>query len=161
MRGNLLTTVAGVGSEFLTQPIVDAISDNVIFPLMEKAFVRELPTSAELRQKMELERQNPQQVISAKDEILDALPQTSPEASVMPLDSIDDVYVLHEGSTPLEAVMEGLEESHSPSPEDDERNRKYLIRCAALGDNPSKEEMDAVVAYGLEQHRLNYSHLYK
>ena len=59
MRGNLLTTVAGVGSEFLTQPIVDAISDNVIFPLMEKAFGRELPTSAELREKMELEQQNP------------------------------------------------------------------------------------------------------
>ena len=162
MRGNLLTTVAGVGSEFLTQPIVDAISDNVIFPLMEKAFGRELPTSAELRQKMELEQQNPQQVVSAKDEVLDALPQTSPEASVMPLNPIDDVDVSIEDSTPLEAIVEeaSLPQSHSLSPEDDERNREYLILRAALGDNPTQEEMRAVVEYGLQQHRINLSHLY-
>ena len=127
---------------------------------MEKALARELPTSAEIRQRRELERQNPQQVGSTKDAKVDALPEVSLEASVMPLDSIDDVYVLHEGSTPLEAVMEGLEESHSPSPEDDERNREYLIRCAALGDNPTQKEIRAVVAQGLEQHRINFPHLY-
>lgn len=65
-----------------------------------------------------------------------------------------------EDSTPLEAIAEGAEESHSPSPKDDERNREYIIRRAALGDNPSQEEMDAVVAYGLEQHRLNFPNLY-
>ena len=57
--------------------------------------------------------------------------------------------------------MEAAEESHSPSPEDDERNREYLIRRAALGDNPTKEEMRAVVAYGLEQHRANFPSLYQ
>ena len=41
--------------------------------------------------------------------------------------------------------MEGVEETHSPSPQDDERNREYLILRAALGNNPTKEEMDAVV----------------
>ena len=56
--------------------------------------------------------------------------------------------------------MEGVEESHSLSPEDDERNREYLIRRAALGDNPTQEEIDAVVAYGLEQHKINFPHLY-
>ena len=56
--------------------------------------------------------------------------------------------------------MEEVEESHSPSPENDERNSDYLIRRAALGDNPTQEEMDAVVAYGLEQHRINFPHLY-
>ena len=60
-----------------------------------------------------------------------------------------------------EAIMEGVEETHSPSPEDDERNREYLIRRAALGDNPTQEEMDAVVAYGLEQHRINFPHFYQ
>ena len=65
-----------------------------------------------------------------------------------------------EESTPLEAIVEGVEETHSPSPQDDERNREYLIRRAALGDNPTQEEMDAVVAYGLEQHRINFPHLY-
>ena len=57
-------------------------------------------------------------------------------------------------------IEEGVKETHSPSPQDDERNREYLIRRAALGDNPTQEEMDAVVAYGLEQHRLNFPHLY-
>ena len=46
-------------------------------------------------------------------------------------------------STPLQAIVKGVEESHSPSLEDDERNREYLLRRAALGDNPTKEEMDA------------------
>ena len=59
-----------------------------------------------------------------------------------------------EDSTPLETIVEGVEETHSPSPADDERNREYLIRRAALGDNPSQEEMRAVVAYGLQQHSL-------
>ena len=127
---------------------------------MEKALARELPTSAEIRQRRELERQNPQQVDSTKDAKVDALPEVSLEAFVMPLDSIDDVYVSNEDSTPLEAVMEGVEESHSPSPEDDERNREYLIRRAALGDNPTQAEMDAVVTYGLEQHRINLPYLY-
>ena len=43
--------------------------------------------------------------------------------------------------------MEGVEETHSPSPQDDKRNREYLIRRAALGDNPTQEEMRAVVGY--------------
>ena len=78
----------------------------------------------------------------------------------MPLNPIDDVYVSNEDSMPLEAVVEGVEESPSPSPEDDERNREYLIRRAALGDNPTQEEMRALVAYGLEHHRINFPHLY-
>ena len=65
-----------------------------------------------------------------------------------------------EDSTPLEAIVEGVKEAHSPFPEDDERNREYLIRRAALGDNPTQEEMREVVAYGLEQHRINFPHLY-
>ena len=65
-------------------------------------------------------------------------------------------------STQLEAIVEEapMLQPHSPSPEDDERNREYLIRRAALGDNPTQEEMDAVLAYGLEQHRMNFQHLY-
>ena len=127
---------------------------------MEKALGRELPASAQIRQRQELERQNQQQVRTTKDAVVDALPQTSPESSVMPLNLIDDVDVPIEDSTPLEAIVEGVEETHSPSPEDDERNREYLIRRAALGDNPSQEEMDAVVAYGLEQHRINFPYLH-
>ena len=44
-----------------------------------------------------------------------------------------------EDATPLEAIVEEapMLQPHSPSPEDDERNREYLIRRAALGDNPT------------------------
>ena len=123
---------------------------------MEKVIGRELPTSAELRRI----QQQSEQVPDAKNAEADALPQASLEAPVITLNPIDDVFVPIEDSTPLEAIVEGVEESHSPSPQDDERNRKYLIRRAALGTNPTQEEMDAVVAYGLEQHRLNFPHLY-
>ena len=59
---------------------------------MEKALGRELPTSAEIRQRQELERQNPQQVDSTKDaETIDALPQASPETPVTPLNPIDNM----------------------------------------------------------------------
>ena len=159
-RANLVTAVAGVASQLLVEPLSDAISDNIIFPLMEKALGTELPTSAEIRQRQELEQQNPRQVGITKDAVVDPLPQTSPEASVSPLNPIDDVDVPIENSTPLEAIVEGVEESHSPSPEHDERNREYLIRRAALGENPTQEEMRAVVAYGLQQHRINFPNLY-
>ena len=57
--------------------------------------------------------------------------------------------------------MEEVKKSHTSSPADDERNREYLIRRAALGDNPTQEEMNAVVAFGLAQHKLNFPHLYR
>jgi hypothetical protein len=38
---------------------------------------------------------------------------------------------------------------------------EYQIRRAALGSNPTKEEIAAVLAYGLEQHRSNFPHLYE
>ena len=81
-RANLVTAVAGVASQLLVEPLSDAISDNIIFPLMEKALGTELPTSAEIRQRQELEQQNPRQVGITKDAVVDPLPQTSPEASV-------------------------------------------------------------------------------
>ena len=86
-----MVAVAGVASQMLVEPLSDVISDNIIFPLMEKALGRELPTSAEIRQRQESEQQTPQQVRTTKDAVVDALPQTSPESSVMPLNPIDDV----------------------------------------------------------------------
>jgi hypothetical protein len=53
-----------------------------------------------------------------------------------------------------------VEVEKQTQPQFDERNREYQIRRAALGENPTKEQMDAVVAYGLEQHRINFPHLY-
>ena len=157
MRANLATAVAGVASQMLVEPLSDAISDNIIFPLMEKVFGRDIPSAAEIRR---LQQQGVQ-IPNVKDAEVVTLPQTSLEASVLPLNPADDAVQTFEDSTPLEAVVEGVEESHSPSPQDDERNREYLIRRAALGDNPTQEEMRAVVAYGLEQHRNNFPHLYQ
>ena len=110
----------------------------------------------------ELERQNQQQVGSTKDTLIDALPQTSRESSAMPLNPIDYVGVPIRDSKPLETIVEEvpLPQPHSPFPENDERNREYLIFRAALGDNPTQAEMDAVVSYGLEQHRINFPELY-
>ena len=123
---------------------------------MEKALGRDIPSAAEIRR---LQQQS-EEIPDSKDAEVDVLPQTSLEAPEMHSNPIEDVYVLSEDSTPLEAVVEGVEETHSPSPQDDERNREYLIRRAALGDNPTQEQMDAVVAYGLEQHRINFPNLY-
>ena len=52
-----------------------------------------------------------------------------------------------EDSTPFEAILEEalMLKSQSLSSEDDERNREYLIRRAALGEKPPQEEMRAVV----------------
>ena len=50
--------------------------------------------------------------------------------------------------------------AHSQASRADTRNREYKIRRAALGDNPTKEEVDAVVSYGLAQHRKNFPKLY-
>ena len=84
-RANFVNAVAGVASQMLVEPLSDAISDNIIFPLMEKALGRELPTTSEIRQRQELEQRTQQQVRTVKDAVVDALPQTSPESSVMPL----------------------------------------------------------------------------
>ena len=160
-RANLVTAVAGVASQMLVEPLSDVISDNIIFPLMEKALGRELPTSAEIRQRQELERQNPQQVRTTKDAVVDVPSQPPAEASVPPLRATVDALQVIEDSVPSQVIVEAVKGSHSSSPEKDKRNREYLIRRAALGDNPTKEEMRAVVAYGLEQHRINFTHLYQ
>ena len=76
-RANLVTAVAGVASQLLVEPLSDVISDKIVFPLMEKALGRDIPTSAEIRQRRELERQNPQQVGSTQGAEVDALPEAS------------------------------------------------------------------------------------
>ena len=50
--------------------------------------------------------------------------------------------------------------TYSQSSNEVDRNREYEIRRVALGDNPTQEEMDAVLAYGLEQYRINFPNLY-
>ena len=156
-RANLVTAVAGVAGQILVVPLSDAISDNIIFPLMEKALGREIPSAAEMRRR----QQQGVQVRSLKDAAIEKPSQALLEALVPPLNATDKAVQTIQDSAPLHTIVEGVEESHSPSPQDDERNREYLIRRAALGENPTQEEMRAVVEYGLEQHRINFPHLYQ
>ena len=85
-RANLVTAVAGVASQMLVEPLSDAISDNIIFPLMEKALGRDIPSAAEIRRRL----QQGVQVPTVKDAVVDSLPQTSLEASVSPLNPSDE-----------------------------------------------------------------------
>ena len=102
VRANLVEAVAGVASQILVEPLSDAISDNIIFPLMEKALGRDIPSAAEKRRR----QKQGVQVPSAKDAEADALPEVSLEASVMPLNPIDDDDAPIKDSTPFEAIAE-------------------------------------------------------
>ena len=55
---------------------------------------------------------------------------------------------------PLRAALHGVSGGRATI------DQRRLLRRAALGDNPTQEEMDAVVAYGLEQHRINFPEFY-
>ena len=50
---------------------------------------------------------------------------------------------------------------HSQSSDEVDRNHEYKIRRAALGDNPTQEEIVAVVSYWLKHYRIDFPHLYK
>ena len=89
------------------------------------------------------------------------------EEAAMPIgvDEAPDAPILP--PPPSEAITEVAEQrprhiprAHSQVSKADTRKREYKIRRAALGDNPTKEEVDAVIAYGLEQHRKNFPLLY-
>ena len=55
--------------------------------------------------------------------------------------------------TPEQTVM-------PTEPQFDERNREYQIRRAALGENPTKDEMDAVRDFGLSIHAITHPELH-
>ena len=74
----------------LVEPLSDVISDNIIFPLMEKALGRDIPTAAEIRERQKLELQNKEQVRSTKDAAVDAHHQALVVVSVPLLNPVDD-----------------------------------------------------------------------
>ena len=161
-RANLVTAVAGVASQLLVEPLSDVISDNIIFPLIEKALGRDIPSAAEIRRFQQEAKQPPEQVRSSRYAAVAEPSQALVEDPVPSLNAIDDAEQAIEDSAPLREIVEEapMLQTHSPAPQDDERNREYLIRRAVLGDNPTQDEMDAVVACRLEQHRINFPHLY-
>ena len=115
-----------------------------------------LPSAAEIRRLQQQAKQPPEQVRSSRDAAGEEPSHALAEAPVPSLNAIDDAEQAIEDSAPLRAIVEEapMLQPHSPAPQDDERNREYLIRRAALGDNPTQDEMRAVVEYGLQQHRI-------
>ena len=162
MRGNLVTAVAGVAGQMLVQPLADVISDNVINPLMDAALNRDIPKMDEIRRLEALQIQNNEEV-AANDARNAAMRQQRLEDARAPFKEgeVPDAPILppmaSEGITQQARAIPII---HSQSSNEVDRNREYKIRRAALGENPTQEEMDAVVEYGLEQHQINYPHLY-
>ena len=166
MRGNLLTAVAGVAAELLVEPVADVISDYVIHPMIGAALGKDIPKVEELRRLNELRIQNEEEV-KAMDAENERIYQQHLEEAAMPIEEGEapDASILP--PPPSQAVLEMSEplprhipRAHSQSPKQVDPNREYKIRRAALGDNPTREEVDAVVAYGLDQHRKSFPHLY-
>ncbi len=177
MRGNLLTAVAGVAAELLVEPVADVISDYVIHPMIGAVLGKGIPSAEELRRietmKKEIELKDAENerlyqqkleesqlpIIEGEAPLPPVLPEPASYASTVapspyPHRSNGEVNL---GSS--QSHLGGASKTHSRS--QDDPNREYKIRRAALGDNPTKEEMDAVVAYGLEQHRKNFPKIYK
>ena len=166
IRGSLLTAVAGVAAELLVESVADVISDYVIHPVIGAVLGEDIPTADELRRLNELRIQNEEEV-KAMDAENERIYQQRLEEAAMPIEEGEalDVPILPPPSS--EAVTEvalqmprHIPRAHSQSLKKVDPNREYKIKRAALGDNPSKEEIDTVVAYGLEQHRINFPHLY-
>jgi hypothetical protein len=159
MRGNLLTAVVGVATDMLVQPIGDAVFDNVLSPLTEALTGAPAMTMEEIRRQEELRITNEQEValMDAENERIyqqrledAAAPIREGEAPDAPILPPMPSETLVDDS---QSVARHIPKAHSQSSSEDSRNREYLIRRAALGDNPTQEEMDAVRDYGLEQHR--------
>ena len=165
-RGNLLTAVAGVAAELLVEPVADVISDNVIHPLIRAVFSKDISKLDEIRRR-EAQQIKDNEEVAANDAHNEALRQQRLEEAAMPIEEGESPDAPILPPPPSQAIKEIAQQmprhiprAHSQASRADTRNREYKIRRAALGDNPTKEEVDAVVAYGLQQHRKNFPHLY-
>ena len=177
-RASIITGVAGIAADMLVQPVADVISNYAINPLIGAVLGKDIPPVEELRhiqtmkKEIELrdaenERLYQQKLNEAQLPIIEGeapLPPALPEPASYASRAAPSPYPhrsngeVHLGSS--QSHLGGASKAHSQASNSDTRNREYKIRRAALGENPSKEEMDAVVAYGLEQHRKNFPSLY-
>ena len=130
---------------------------------MGAALDRDIPKMDEIRRLEALQIQNNEEV-AANDERNTAMRQQRLEDAREPLkegEALDTPILPPMASEVITQQAQVIPTIHSQSSNEVVSNREYNIRRAALGDNPTQEEMDAVVAYGLEQHRLNFPNLYK
>ena len=177
MRGNLLTAVAGVAAELLVEPVADVISDYVINPMIGAVLGKDIPPAKELRRiqimkkEIELKDAKNERLYQQKSDEAQ-LPITEEEAPQPPVLPEAASYASRAALKPYpqrsnneaklgasQSHFKGVSKTHSRS--QDDPNCEYKIRGDALGNNPTKEEIDAVIAYGLAQHRENFTHLYE
>ena len=128
---------------------------------MGAALDRDIPKMDEIRRLEALQIQNNEEV-AANDARNAAMRQQRLEDTRAPLkEGEEDAPILPPmASEVIPQQVRAIPITHSQSSSEVDRNREYKIKRAALGDNPTQGEMDAVVAYGLEQHRINFPHLY-
>jgi len=81
----------------LVKLLSDAISVNIILPLMEKVLGRDIPSDAEMRRR----QQQVEQVRSSKGSAAEEASQTTAEASVPPLNATDVAVQAIEDLVPL------------------------------------------------------------
>ena len=178
MRGNLFTGLAGVAAELLVEPAADVISNYLINPVIGTVLGKDIPSAEELRRiqtmKKEIELRDAENERLYQQKLNEAqLPIIEGEAPLPPALPEPASYASRAAPSPYphrsnsevnlgssQSHLGGASKAHSQASDSETRNREYKIRRAALGDNPTKEEMDAVVAYGLAQHRKNFPHLY-
>ena len=144
-----------------TQAVGDWIWDKTLGWVLNETFGTNTKI-ADARRNVELNEQYEQQ-LAEQDAENERIYQQRLEDAAAPIGEGEapDAPTLPPLSTSetLVGAAQQVPKTHSQSSEPDP-NREYKIRRAALGANPSKEDMDAVVAYGLEQHRINFPHLY-
>ena len=145
-----------------TQAVGDWIWDNTLGWVLNETFGTNTKI-ADARRNVELSEQYEQQ-LAEQDAENERIYQQRLEDAAAPI---------REGKAPVAPTLPPLSPSetlvddsqhvskaHSQSSSEDSRNREYLIRRAALGDNPTQKAMDAVRDYGLQQHKTIYPYLY-
>jgi hypothetical protein len=175
-RASIITGVAGIAADMLVQPVGDVISDYLINPVIGAVLGKDIPSAEELRRietmKKEIELRDAENERLYQQKLEEAqLPIIEGEAPLPPALPEPALYASTAAPSPYphrsngevnlgssQSHLGGASKAHSRSEVDP--NREYKIKRAALKDNPSKEEMDAVVAYGLEQHKKNFPNLY-
>ena len=171
-RGSVLTTAVGVVTEAIpqmfpeqTQAVGDWIWDNTLGWVLNKAIGSNTKIGDARRnfqQNMEYEQQ-----FAAQDAENERIYQQRLEDAEAPIGEGEapDAPILPPAPSqmliePSKQVPRHIPKPHSHSSSEDSRNRDYKILRDALGSNPSKEEMDVVRDYGLEQHRKYFPYLY-
>ena len=123
---------------------------------------RDIPKMDEIRRLEALQIQNNEEVAAndAHNAAMRQLRLEEARASFKEGEAPDAPIVPPMASEVIAEHPRDIPTTHSQSSNEVDRNREYNIRRAALGDNPTQAEINAVVAYGLKQHRLNFPHLY-